>query len=253
MNPSAAAVRYTGVSNGGSASRRSSISSSSSSVLATAYNDPPGSPRPQPDTRRHDSPPRRVLPILHGQRLIVYLAGALALFLFVASDLRPRRASRHAEDQDVAFFDEAEWNVRRTAALRRPQRTFAWPRPSSRLPRAIYGSNVTFTEYLDTHFPLSEARPPHIWITLADELFAETGAANLQTFVDQLNQERRHKHQGKKRETRLVTLCLDDGCVEECARRGMYAYGGYEKTRPKQILCVALLARVRAPLTLLFA
>lgn len=162
--------------------------------------------------------------------------------------MRPRRTASYAEDEEVARFDEADWHSRRSAISSRPQRTFAWRRPSSKLPRAIYGTNITFTDFLNTHFPLSDPQPPHIWITLADELFAETGAANLQTFVDQLNAERRHQYKGKKRETRLVTLCLEDGCVEECARRGMYAYGGYEKTRPKQILCVASSASRRPSL-----
>ncbi|KAJ8295936.1 hypothetical protein OF846_001270 [Rhodotorula toruloides] len=233
MNPSAAAVRYTGFSQGGTMSRRSSLSSPSPVIAPTYFESPPR--RPQPEARPHEPAYRHVVPTIHGRRLILYLASALALLLLL-SEMRPRRTASYAEDEEVARFDEADWHSRRSAISSRPQRTFAWRRPSSKLPRAIYGTNITFTDFLNTHFPLSDPQPPHIWITLADELFAETGAANLQTFVDQLNAERRHKYKGKKRETRLVTLCLEDGCVEECARRGMYAYGGYEKTRPKQIL-----------------
>ncbi|GAA5898452.1 hypothetical protein JCM5296_000436 [Sporobolomyces johnsonii] len=109
----------------------------------------------------------------------------------------------------------------------------------SQYPKASYGVNVSFTDYLEAHFPLSttfEHRRPHIWITLADSLFARTGAANLHQFVNQLNVERRVKYGWRTKETRLVTLCLDEECVEECGRRGMYAYGGFEQHRPRQIL-----------------
>ncbi|BGP38689.1 hypothetical protein JCM10449v2_002624 [Rhodotorula kratochvilovae] len=107
----------------------------------------------------------------------------------------------------------------------------------SRLPRATLGGDLSFSDYLDAHFPRSvTTTQPHIWITLADGLFSRTGAANLDTFVEQLNAERRAKYGSRKPETRLVTLCLDEACVDECARRGMYAYGGFERERPEQIL-----------------
>ncbi|GAA6031693.1 hypothetical protein JCM8097_001937 [Rhodosporidiobolus ruineniae] len=118
----------------------------------------------------------------------------------------------------------------------------SWPRRlfslHPELPRAVLGTEISFIEYLNTHFPPSFVgnKQPHIWITLADQFFAETGAANLHHFVEQLNAERRVKYGGEKRETRLVVLCLDERCVETSARRGMYTYGGFESRRPEQIL-----------------
>ncbi|GJN87480.1 hypothetical protein Rhopal_000429-T1 [Rhodotorula paludigena] len=98
------------------------------------------------------------------------------------------------------------------------------------------GDDLTFADYLDSHFPLGKRQSPLLWITLADSLFADTGAANLHTFVEQLNSERRTRYFGWKPDTKLVVLCLDENCVQKCAERGMYAYGGYERTRPEQIL-----------------
>ncbi|GAA6064305.1 hypothetical protein JCM10212_002737 [Sporobolomyces blumeae] len=116
-------------------------------------------------------------------------------------------------------------------------RTKAWVWSETR-PKATTGADGdSFTSYLDFHFPRSH--DVHLWITLADRDFVGTGAANLEEFVRQLNRERRHAHRGGKRqakETRLVTLCLDDACVEECGERGMYCYGGFERRRPEQIL-----------------
>ncbi|GAA5914301.1 uncharacterized protein JCM6883_001805 [Sporobolomyces salmoneus] len=102
-------------------------------------------------------------------------------------------------------------------------------------PRAT--NEGTFTEYLDSHFPLNSQQypPPHIWITLADESFMP-GAENLDLFARQLNEERRGKFGKRVRETVVVTLCLDQGCIEVCKARGMYCYGGYEQRRPEQIL-----------------
>ncbi|GAA6050797.1 hypothetical protein JCM3770_001651 [Rhodotorula araucariae] len=108
---------------------------------------------------------------------------------------------------------------------------------SRRVPRATLAADLSFSDYLDAHFPHPKTRPqPHLWITLADSLFARTGAANLHAFVQQLNDERRAKYGKRTRETRVITLCLDEACVDECARRGMYAYGGFERQRPEQIL-----------------
>lgn len=106
------------------------------------------------------------------------------------------------------------------------------------VPKATLGADLSFTQYLDAHWPLERrTQQPHLWITLADGLFARTGAANLDAFVRQLNLERRRKYGRKTRETHLVTLCLDEPCVVECAQRDMYAYGGFTRQKPEQILC----------------
>ncbi|GAA5855419.1 hypothetical protein JCM8547_007819 [Rhodosporidiobolus lusitaniae] len=130
---------------------------------------------------------------------------------------------------------EETWVAGRTTGQTSMLRTSSWRKP--RFPRAVLGEDISFTDYLDAHFPVSSSGDePYVWITLADRLFAATGAANMDVFVRQLNEERRVKYGGRKKETRLVTLCLDRECVEECDRRGMYAYGGFERTRPEQIL-----------------
>ncbi|GAA5969901.1 hypothetical protein JCM11641_008079 [Rhodosporidiobolus odoratus] len=147
------------------------------------------------------------------------------LFLFRAAAVRrPPEPSPSPEDA---------WVAHRTGTSRS---LFAkWLPPP--LPRAVRGDHITFNEYLDYHFPSTLiAEAPHVWVTLADVVFAKTGAAVMHHFVQQLNQERAVKYGGEKRETRLVTLCLDEQCVEECERREMFAYGGFERTRPEQIL-----------------
>lgn len=106
--------------------------------------------------------------------------------------------------------------------------------------RVSPGRRETFLQYLDAHFPLSRHRgtspPPHIWITLAEARYIRTGVANLDLFVRQLNSERSAKYGPSKPETRLIVLCLDDECLYECGARGMYAYGGYERVRPPQVM-----------------
>ncbi|GAA6064304.1 hypothetical protein JCM10212_002736 [Sporobolomyces blumeae] len=106
---------------------------------------------------------------------------------------------------------------------------------------ATAASNLTLTEYIDSHFPpdLAEVDTPHLWITLADARFAATGAANHDVFFKQLNAERR-AHYGKLnqrvRDSVIVTLCLDSACPAECMRRDMYCYEGFESRRPSEIL-----------------
>ncbi|GAA5914299.1 uncharacterized protein JCM6883_001804 [Sporobolomyces salmoneus] len=115
------------------------------------------------------------------------------------------------------------------------------PRIYTRLPKThTAASNLTFSDYLNSHFPLDLELndSPHVWITLADYDFTGTGAANLDVFFKQLNVERRafYGKQGRRvRDSVLVTLCLDEGCAVECEKRGMYCYEGFEKTRPAMI------------------
>ncbi|BGP14650.1 hypothetical protein JCM10213v2_002599 [Rhodosporidiobolus nylandii] len=149
---------------------------------------------------------------------------ALAFFFLVHATL--------LRDRPPPVDPEEAWVEQR---MRQRFRLFSSTPP---LPRAVRGDKLSFTDYLDYHFPLSSApsEVPHIWISLADIVFAKTGAAVMHNFVQQLNEEREAKYGGAKRETRLVVLCLDEECVEECDRRGIWAYGGFERTRPEQIL-----------------
>ena len=117
------------------------------------------------------------------------------------------------------------------------------------VPRATLGTDLSFSDYLDAHWPLGAdgKQHQHLWITLADGLFAKTGAANLDGFIRQLNVERRQKYGRTVKDTYLVTLCLDEACVVECAERGMHAYGGFERQRPEQILCVLFVLLIPPP------
>ncbi|GAA6002103.1 hypothetical protein JCM10207_003075 [Rhodosporidiobolus poonsookiae] len=188
-----------------------------------------------------------IAPRLSEQRRKGGLLGVVAVFLLVCvglPTLRPRLATPTAAPQTAtsAFVEppglshaaEEEWAARQPSSPRDRFLAASGP-PSPSLPRAVYGDNITFSAYLTHHFP-SNPSAPHLWITLADGYFAATGTANLEHFVRQLNDERRAKYGGKKRETRLVVLCLDVDCLMECDRRGMFAYGGFERTRPEQIL-----------------
>lgn len=110
--------------------------------------------------------------------------------------------------------------------------------------------STSFTAYLDAHFgapSLPLERQPHVWITMADTLWARTGTAALHSFVERLNVERRARYghrRGGVRDTRLVVLCLDEGCVDEVAKYrdaygrdagGGYAYAGYKWNRPEKV------------------
>jgi len=134
------------------------------------------------------------------------------------------------------------------------------PRAGLFRPLASAASNdpsVSFSSYLNSHFgpptrPLSQQ--PHVWLTMADTLWAQTGTAALHAFVERLNSERRARYgrrEGGVRDTKLVVMCLDDGCVDEVAKYkdahgrdagGGFAYGGYKWNRPDKVRCV-LLAR----------
>ena len=107
--------------------------------------------------------------------------------------------------------------------------------------------NLTFTQYLNSRFPLSlpKHESPHVWISLADYQFTATGAANLDVFFKQLNVERRAQYRSTGKEVRdsvLVTLCLDEGCADECVKRDMYCYEGFESRRPAMVSRVSLAA-----------
>lgn len=126
-------------------------------------------------------------------------------------------------------------------------------------PRAIYGKNSTLTTYLDERWPVTfgvaaegesgegsespsdaSSHPPsylepHIWLTMADEAWVGGGTAALGVFVDKLNDDRRRRVGPEARETVLVVLCLDEGCIERCERRGLFCYGGFQYTRPAKV------------------
>ena len=129
---------------------------------------------------------------------------------------------------------------------RHPFRPAPSPPPiADPLPRAVLGRDQSFASYLDARFPLvpdlaetmdtlpdGSKMGPHVWLTMADEAWVQSGARALDVFVRALNAERRAKYGEMARETVVVTLCLDEACLEECENAGMYCYGGYTFTKP---------------------
>ncbi|GAA6050270.1 hypothetical protein JCM3770_002763 [Rhodotorula araucariae] len=127
------------------------------------------------------------------------------------------------------------------------------PRAGLFRPRASSSSDdpsVSLSSYLSSHFgppTLPLAKQPHVWLTMADALWARTGTAALHAFVERLNVERRArygKRTGGVRDTKLVIMCLDEGCVEEVAKYkdaygrdagGGYAYAGFTWNRPDKV------------------
>lgn len=126
---------------------------------------------------------------------------------------------------------------------------FPAPPPNSSLALKSKSTTSRFSKYLQLSNQVEEREPaPHIWLTLSDKKWINTGTAALQQFLIQLNQERSHQASKSKikgarrhdleRRTELVVLCLDEECVQACKLRGMFCYGGYQWSRPKQILSV---------------
>lgn len=109
--------------------------------------------------------------------------------------------------------------------------------------KAIYGANITFSQYLDYHFaPVagldSTATGPHIWLTTSTQDLLDTSTLALHLFIQSLNLERKAasaKNAKPVRDTALVVLCEDQICVERCRQRGLYCYGGYKFTRPDRM------------------
>ncbi|GAA5884845.1 hypothetical protein JCM16303_007298 [Sporobolomyces ruberrimus] len=132
--------------------------------------------------------------------------------------------------------------------LSRPHLGFSRSRPP-KVARSVH--NLTLTEYLNGHFPLDLPRDesPHVWISLADRRFADTGSANLDVFFKQLNSERKAfygKGGRRVRDSIFVTLCMDEGCADVCEKRDMYCYEGYEKTRPEMVRPASLSGKATA-------
>ncbi|KAM0787275.1 hypothetical protein ACM66B_006508 [Microbotryomycetes sp. NB124-2] len=123
--------------------------------------------------------------------------------------------------------------------------------PSTTMARAVMatGGQPSLTEYLDSHFPLNDDgnAAHHVWLTLSDGHWMTTGTHALHTFAQQLNKERTAAYASSSTSTRggkdnhvkdtaVVALCIDEQCVRNAEDRGMYAYGGYQFTRPEKIL-----------------
>lgn len=71
-----------------------------------------------------------------------------------------------------------------------------------------------------------------IWITLADVFFSKTCTPHLQHFVKHLEPYKPSQKSAPARNHRLITLCIDPGCMDTCRDRGWTCYGEYEATRP---------------------
>lgn len=158
-----------------------------------------------------------------GRRALLVIA--FSCLVYLVHHGMPTQAKLKTRRDRPRLRDLADW--RAVYASRHPG-----------IARVSPGHTETFLEYLDAHFPLSgrQIPTPHIWITLAETKYVRTGVANLDLFVRQLNSERSAKFGGIEPETRLVVLCLDDECLRECGQRRIYAYGGYERVRPRQVM-----------------
>ncbi|KAK4048945.1 hypothetical protein OIV83_004501 [Microbotryomycetes sp. JL201] len=112
---------------------------------------------------------------------------------------------------------------------------------AQKLARAVManGGQPSLTEYLDSHFPVSThtgQSSTHVWLTLSDGHWMTTGTHALHTFAQRLNRERRAVYSNTQtRDTALVALCIDEQCVRNAEERGMYAYGGFQFTRPEKV------------------
>lgn len=95
--------------------------------------------------------------------------------------------------------------------------------------------NQSFPDFLST-YPQNDL----IWLTLADKFFSETCTTHLQQFVKSLPpyQSPLRNEDGTTqapRDHRIVTLCIDPGCMQTCATRNWTCYGEYELSRPEII------------------
>ena len=96
------------------------------------------------------------------------------------------------------------------------------------LPGQISFQAQTFPEFL-SQYPKEDL----IWLTLANEFYSKTCTVQLQRFVSSLPPY--PLRNGSSRQHRLVTLCMDEGCMEQCRTQGWTCYGEYEATRPEVI------------------
>ncbi|GAA5924637.1 hypothetical protein JCM3775_005430 [Rhodotorula graminis] len=225
---------------------------------------PPSISLPPPSSHRasgSDSPsfPATPAALLHAfaslsPRAKKLFAAAIAAILLLGAPI-VRRAGDRGHDYSTQSPSPAHSRSFKLPPVS-PQRAAADGTPRAGLfhPLASAASNdpsVSLSAYLDSHFgpptrPL--AQQPHVWLTMADALWARTGTAALHAFVERLNSERRARYgarEGRVRDTRLVVMCLDDGCVDEVAKYkdahgrdagGGYAYGGWRWNRPDKIL-----------------
>jgi hypothetical protein len=100
--------------------------------------------------------------------------------------------------------------------------------------------NQTLPDFL-SQYPKNDL----VWLTLADKFFSETCTTHLQHFVKNLppyidshTSEEQLQSRGRtsrQRKHRLVTLCIDPGCMETCTRNNWTCYGEYELSRPEII------------------
>jgi len=92
----------------------------------------------------------------------------------------------------------------------------------------ISSPNQTFPDFL-SHYDKDDL----VWLTLADIHFSTTCTPHLQQFIQQLEPyDQGHGH----RQHRLITLCIDPGCMDTCREKGWTCYGEYEQSRPDIIL-----------------
>jgi hypothetical protein len=97
------------------------------------------------------------------------------------------------------------------------------PKLASGVLPAILGETTSLASFLAQRITPSPEKT--IWLTVADEAYAKKAVRHLGIFLDRINQ-------GKPSSERdeMVVLCLDEGCVNECNKRGEFGYAGYMYT-----------------------
>lgn len=129
------------------------------------------------------------------------------------------------------------YNSFSTTILDAASNSLSWPSSSTQRQDdfQISSYNQRLPDFL-SQYPENEL----IWLTLADKFFSETCTTHLQHFVKSLPPyvSPLHDENGQKKQPRhhrLVTLCIDPGCMQTCAERNWTCYGEYELSRPKII------------------
>ncbi|KAH8924511.1 hypothetical protein BT69DRAFT_1349379 [Atractiella rhizophila] len=59
-----------------------------------------------------------------------------------------------------------------------------------------------------------------LWLTVADTLYASHATSHLSMFLSNLNSE----HASGRGREELLVLCLDEGCLEQCGKMGVWAF-----------------------------
>jgi hypothetical protein len=105
------------------------------------------------------------------------------------------------------------------------------PKPKPRaVPYTDEHAKLSLGDFLREHLGPSDVKPNGraLWMSMGDEGYTRNFLSHAKLYLDDL------KPRPAFPTHELVVLCLDAGCVDEAARRGMLGYGGFmhDKKRP---------------------